>query len=415
MKIIVLGAGIIGVTTAYFLSSAGHQVFVIDKAKSPGLATSFANGGQLSYSYTDSLANPALAVQLLKLLKGQEPAFDMKWSINLFSWGLRFLRNCTKGRAAFNTENILRLAMYSREMIHQILALHSIEFNYQQNGKLHIYSSEQTFNKALQYVELKNSWGCQQQILSSQACLAKEPTLEHFAAKMVGGIFSPKDESGDCYLFTRVLADLCAKFNNVQFLYDTEITGLEVKKGRISRVKMADDSYYADAFVVCLGAESPLLCRTIGIKLPIYPLKGYSLTIPATTTAPTINITDTYHKMIYSTLGDKLRIAGLLEMCGYDTSINEARLKNMIQTAQTLFPDAGDYRQITPWVGLRAGTPDSAPILGWTCYPNLYLNTGHTMLGWTLAAGSAAVIADIINDSSPAIDLTGLTLKRFSI
>jgi D-amino-acid dehydrogenase len=413
MKIIVLGAGIIGVTTAYFLSSAGHEVFVIDKAKSPGLATSFANGGQLSYSYTDALANPALAVQLPKLLKGQEPAFDMKWAINLFSWGLRFLRNCTKSRAAFNTENILRLSMYSREMIHQILSLHSIEFNYQQNGKLHLYSSEQTFKTALQYVNLKNHWGCQQQVLTPQACLAKEPALEHFATKIVGGIFSPKDESGDSYLFTRALTDLCVKYNSVQFLYESEITALEVKKGRISRVKTTDDSYYADAFVVCLGAESPLLCQTIGIHLPIYPLKGYSLTMPATATAPTINITDIDHKMIYTTLGDKLRIGGVLEMCGYDTPINQVRLKKMIQTAQTLFPDAGDFRQLTSWAGLRAGTPDSAPIIGWTRYPNLYLNTGHTMLGWTLAAGSAAVVADIINDSSPAIDLTGLTLKRF--
>jgi D-amino-acid dehydrogenase len=415
MKIIVLGAGIIGVTTAYFLSSAGHEVFVIDKAKSPGLAASFANGGQLSYCYTDSLANPDLLRQLPKLLRGQEPFFDLKLSYEpaLWFWGLRFLRNCTKKRAIFNSENILRLALYSRQMLHQILTLHSIEFSYQQNGKLLLYTNEAAFKATTPYVNTKNQQGCQQQFWNAQTCLAKEPTLQHLASQIAGGIFSPIDESGDSYQFTRALAERCIASSGVHFLYDTEIIGLDVKKGRIHRVKTVDESYSADAFVICLGAESSLISQTIGIKLPIYPLKGYSISVPITAGTPSINITDMHHKMVYSRLGNQLRIAGLLEMCGYDTSIDETKVQYLVKIAQASFPEAGDYSQVTSWAGLRAGTPDSAPLLGWTRYPNLYLNTGHGMFGWTLACGSAAIVADIINETSSAIDLTGLTMRRF--
>jgi len=417
MKIIILGAGVIGVTTAYFLSRAGHEVVVIDKAAGAGLSATFANGGQLSYAYSDSLANPAMLPKLPGLFLGFEPAFDIKLSADpaLLSWGWRFLRNCTKTRAAFNTKNILRLALYSRLKLHQILAHQTIRFNYQQNGKLLIYINinKKDFLRAAKQTEIKNQWGCQQQVLTQAECLAKEPALKSIANDIVGGIFSPLDESGDAYLFTTALAKLCAASGKVQFFYNTEIKELVVDKGRISQVKTADNHYSADAFVMCLGAESPLLCRTIGLKLPIYPLKGYSITVPATPAAPSINITDVHHKIVYSTLGDNLRIAGMLEMCGYDASLDEAKWKKRIlQAALVSFPAAGDYRQITPWTGFRAGTPDSAPLLGRTCYSNFYLNTGHGMLGWTLACGSAAVVSDIINNSEPAIELTGLTLEE---
>jgi D-amino-acid dehydrogenase len=317
MKIIILGAGVIGVTTAYFLSRAGHEVLVIDKAAGAGLSASFANGGQLSYAYSDSLANPTMLPKLPGLLLGFEPAFDIKLSADpaLLSWGLRFLRNCTKARAAFNTKNILRLALYSRLKLHQILAHQTIRFNYQQNGKLLMYINKKDFLRAAKQMEIKNQWGSQQQVLTQAECLAKEPALKSIANNIVGGIFSPLDESGDAYLFTTALAKLCTASGKVQFFYNTEIKRLVVDKGRISYIKTADNHYSADAFVMCLGADSPLLSRTIGLKLPIYPLKGYSITVPATPAAPSINITDVHHKIVYSTLGDNLRYIFVNKCC----------------------------------------------------------------------------------------------------
>jgi D-amino-acid dehydrogenase len=416
MNIIILGAGVIGVTTAYFLNRAGHEVIVIDQATAAGLGASFANGGQLSYSYTDALANPAILPQLPKLLLGREPAFHLKLSFDpaLWNWGRQFLHNCTKVRATFNTTNVLRLALYSRSIVHQLVTEQQIEFDYRRNGKLHIYANAQDLQKAVDTMALKNQWGCQQQLLSATECLVKEPALRQLAGKIVGGIFSPLDEAGDSYKFTLALAKLCeASKNTVQFRYDTVVNRLVVENGRIAEVQTNTGKVRGDAVVLCLGAESALIGHTIGLKLPIYPLKGYSLTVPATAAAPVVNITDAQRKVVYCRLGDKLRIAGTVELGGYKATMNELQVQNIIKAAKDSFPAAGDYQQITRWVGLRPATPDSVPLLGRTPYPNLYLNTGHGMLGWTLACGSAVVVSDIINQIKPAIDLRGLTMERF--
>lgn len=415
MNIIILGAGVIGVTTAYFLNRAGHEVMVIDQASAAGLGASFANGGQLSYSYTDALASPAILPQLPNLLLGREPAFHLKLSFDptLWNWGRQFLRNCTKARATFNTTNVLRLALYSRAILHQLVTEQQIEFDYRRNSKLHIYAKAQDLQKAVDTRELKNQWGCQQQLFSAAECLVKEPALQQLAGKIVGGIFSPLDESGDSYKFTLALAKLCEASGTVQFKYNTVIKRVVVKNGQITEVQTNTGNVRGDAVVLCLGTDSPLIARTIGLKLPIYPLKGYSLTMPATATAPGVNITDAQRKVVYCRLGDRLRIAGTVELGGYQTTMNEPQVQNIIEAAKECFPEAGDYQQITRWVGLRPATPDSAPLLGRTPYPNLYLNTGHGMLGWTLACGSAMVVSDIINQVKPAIDLRGLTMDRF--
>lgn len=417
MNIIILGSGVIGVTTAYFLARRGHAVKVIEKASSAGQATSFANGGQLSYSYTDPLASPAILPKLTGLIAGKDPAFKIRLSADpaLLSWGMRFLRNCTASRTRFNTRNILRLALYSRQRLHALLDEHAIDFGYRRDGKLHVYADPEAFKNAVEAMRLKNEWGCRQEALDRTACLAKEPALKSWGGEIGGGIFSPLDESGDAYQFTSKLAEICQTVYGARFLYDTKIETLSAGNGRIVSVKTDKGSYQADVFVLSLGAYSPLLSRSIDLKLPVYPLKGYSLTVPAGVEAPTVSITDTRRKMVYCRLGERLRIAGMAELYGYDESLNPERVNELLEAAKEVFPKAGRYAEILHrWAGFRPSTPDSAPILGKTDYSNFYLNTGQGMLGWTLACGSAAVVAGVIDERPAAIDLTGLTLERFA-
>jgi D-amino-acid dehydrogenase len=410
MKIIVLGAGIIGITTAYYLSRSGHQVQVIEQATGPARGCSYANGGQLSYSYTEPLATPHLATQLPSLSWRRDSPLTIRVSAvpGLVKWGSAFLRSCTSATAATTTEDVLRLALYSREMLHRVINREQLEFDYRQTGKLHIYSDLRSFVKTRHRVDLKNRLGCEQQILDGPGCLAKEPALESLKGQIVGGVFSPLDESGDSYALARSLATISESSGGVQFNYGRKILKLDVQGQQLIGVRTDQGTYEGDAYILCTGATSPELSRMIGFNLPIYPVKGYSLTVPAAPRAPTVNITDTKFKLVYTTLGDRLRIAGMMEFNGYDNNKNEKILSRMLSVARRRFPEAGHYDQsVLTWTGLRPMTPDSTPIIGRSRYKNLFLNTGHGMLGSTLAFGSASVLADIVNGKQPETNLTG--------
>jgi len=404
MKIIVLGAGIVGITTAYFLSRSGHQVQVIEQAAGPAMGCSYANGGQLSYSYTEPLASAHLAMQLPGLLWRRDSPLSIRMRAvpGLVRWGSAFLRNCRSATAATTTEHVLRLALRSREMLHRVIDREQLEFDYRQTGKLHIYSDLKSFEKARSMVALKNRLGCEQQILDGSDCLACEPALERLKGRIVGGIFSPLDESGDTYALARSLATISKLSGGVLFTYGRKILKLDLQGQQLIGVQTNQGTYKADAYILCAGAYSPVLTRMIGFSLPIYPVKGYSITIPAAAGAPTVNITDAKYKLVYTTLGDRLRIAGMMEFNAYDNHKDEKCLSRLLSLVRHRFPKAGHYDQsILTWTGLRPMTPDSIPIIGKTRFNNLFLNTGHGMLGSTLAFGSAAMLADIVNGKRP--------------
>jgi D-amino-acid dehydrogenase len=296
-------------------------------------------------------------------------------------------------------------------MLHGVIDREQLEFEYRQTGKLHIYSDLRSFAKTGRMVALKNRLGCEQQILEVCDCLAREPALENLKGRIVGGVFSPLDESGDTYALARSLATVSELSGGVHFNYGQKILQLDNQGQRLIGVQTNQGTYKADAYILCAGAYSPVLMGMIGLSLPIYPVKGYSITIPAAAEAPTVNITDAKFKLVYTTLGERLRIAGLMEFNGYDNNKDERLLSRMLSLARHRFPNAGHYDQsVLTWTGLRPMTPAGVPIIGQTRFKNLFLNTGHGMLGSTLAFGSAAALADTVNGNQPK-----LNLSRFSI
>lgn len=415
MKIIVMGAGIVGLSTAYFLSRAGFDVQVLDQADGPAQACSFANGGQLSYSYTEPLASPGFLKTLPALMVCEDKPFAVRArSIpGLIGWGARFLKECTPERFAFNTTNILRLALYSKREMDALREAHKPDFGYRDAGKLHLYATEAALANAARTVSLKNRFGCHQQVLDAAQCLEHEPALQTIKGRIAGGVFSPLDACGDAFRFAQALMEIC-RHAGVCFDFNTRIHKILKDGQRISTLRTNRGEVRADAYVLCLGAQSPRLTKQLGIVLPILPGKGYSITVPAGPVCPSVNITDTRYRLVYSRLGPHFRIAGVMELAGYGLGLKERRLRVMSERAKATFPGGGDYAKRTGrWTGLRPLSPDSAPIIGQSPYANLYLNTGHGMLGWTLACGSAAIIANLVEGRKPAISLTGLAPDRF--
>lgn len=412
MNVIVLGAGVVGVATAYCLARRGHSVRVVEGAPSAARGTSFANGGQLSYCYTDPLASPAILPKLPGLALGRDPAFELHPSLDpaLVRWVAQFLRNCTGERELRNLRNVLRLALHSRDVLHRIVEEHIIDFDFRASGKLHVYADRESLDKVGERVRLKNDCGCAQEILESDACVALEPALAPIADDIAGGVYSPRDEAGDAHLFAEALEGICREHHGAHFQYGIRVTGIVAGKQGVERIETNAGRLEADAYVVALGPNSPAICDLIDLDVPVYPLKGYSITVPASEGAPRVCITDTPNKMVYCTLGERLRIAGMVELAGYDTQVDADKIELLIEKARRRFPDSGDYDNVLHrWSGLRPATPGSAPLLGETPIPRLFLNTGHGMLGWTLACGSADLVADIIDGARPAIDLEGLT------
>ncbi len=419
MHVVVLGAGVVGTTTALALAEDGHQVTVIDRQPGPALETSFANGAQISACHTKPWASPGVPWQAMKwMLQPDAPLLfrPLRWDPPLWAWGLRFLRNCTPDRVRVNMGRALRVSLYSRDVLRSLRQRTNIQYNQVLQGILHIYRTPEEFAEGRANAANLELLGLPQEILSVADCVRYEPALEHAAKHdLVGGLMSPADESGDARLFTEEIMKL-ATARGVVFRWNETITKLERTRNQITRVITNKGDITADAFVLAAGSYSPMLARDLGLSLPIYPAKGYSITTDVTTpnAAPTISITDETRYMVFSRLGNKLRVAGTAELAGWNTQLDAVRVAPLVNNAKSLFPDASPYTDVNPWCGLRPTTPDSVPILGHTPIENLMLNTGHGTLGWTMAAGSARVVADLIAGRTPEIDLSGLGLERFS-
>lgn len=412
MRVTVLGAGVVGVTTAWYLLEAGHEVTVVDRQPQPAQETSFANGGQISVSHAEPWANPQAPLKVLKWL-GREDApllFRPRADLAQWLWGLRFLRECLPARTRANTLAILSLAQYSRERLRALRARTGIEYHCLTRGILHLFTEGAEFARVPQRVQLLRDHGLPAEVLSPEECLRLEPALAESSVPLAGGLYGADDESGDARLFTEKLAALAAG-KGARFLFGCQVIGLESAGGRIMGVSVSRgnedrETLTSDAWVVCLGSYSPLLLAPLGERLPIYPVKGYSVTVPIGPShrAPTISITDEERKLVFSRLGDRLRVAGTAELAGYDNSLNIARCKPILDRAFGLFPRAGERAKVEFWTGLRPATPGNVPLVGRSRYENLFLNTGHGTLGWTLSCGSAAALADIISGRAPQVE-----------
>lgn len=411
MQICILGAGFLGVSTAYFLEKQGHKVTIIERQPKPAMETSFANGGQLSYGHAEPWANPSVLPKILKwMLKENSPLVLSRKSFTpeMIGWGIKFLMQCTNARAQQNTLNTWRLAAYSKKIMTELRNETTIDFNFLPNGVLHFFTDQKLFEGALKQAVFQAEHGCEYSALKPSQCIEKEPALARLEKQMVGGIFHAQDESGDIHLFTQGLA---AKLKNTQFFYNTEVVSLEREGRKIRAVKTNKNVIEADRFVVSLGSYSQKVLQPLGIRTNIYPMKGYSISVPVNgKKAPTVSITDQGSKIVYSRLGNILRAAGTAEFAGHDSSISPNRIAHMKSEMQRVFGDCGDFDQVTEWACLRPQTPAGTPLIGKTPYHNLYLNTGHGTLGWTLGAGSAKIVADIIEEKTPAIAMMGLML-----
>jgi D-amino-acid dehydrogenase len=415
MKIIILGSGVIGVCAAYVLSSRGHEVEVIERQPESGRETSFANGGQLSFSHAEPWANPGVLPKIAKwMFKDDAPlVLRPRADMEMIKWGLKFLMNCTARRAHTNSVSLLKLGLYSKKKMEELRTFSGVAFDNRRDGILHIFSQAQEFDHAVEQARFQEKLGCPAEIADAKKCVQLEPALEHAGKPLAGGIFQPLDESGDAFVFTRELSKLCVSEYKTVFRYGTQVLKINTDGGRITSVTSDKGEHKADAYIMSLGSYSPLYLNPIGIRAPIYPMKGYSVTFDANHYAPNMSLTDGEHKIVYSRLGNRLRIAGTAEFSGHNATVRPERIAPIVRAVKQLFPKCEFGAPTSEWACLRPSTPDGPPIIGKTRYANLYLNTGHGTLGWTQAAGSAALISDIIENRTPEISLEGLTIDRY--
>ncbi len=418
MKVLVLGAGLIGTATAYFLARDGHAVTVLDRQPGPGLETSYANGGQISVCHTQPWAAPGTPLQALRWMGRDDAPLAFRWTRwdpALWAWGLRFLGQCTAGAYRRNMERAVRIALYSRDQLKALRATENLSYDLRTQGIIKIYRSRSSLDKGLAAMRTTEAWGLHQKALGVDEVVALEPALADAAPLLTGGIYAPDDESGDAHRFTTQLAERATALG-ADFRGGVAVTGLETAKGRLSGVRTDRGTLTADATVLALGSYSPLIARTAGLRIPVYPAKGYSITvdIPPDGVAPTVSITDEDLKMVFSRFGNRLRAAGTAELAGWNTTLREARATLIRRETGRLFPRAGVTDQAPAWCGLRPKTPDSAPIIGPAPgVQGLWLNTGHGTLGWTMSCGSGRLVADLIGGKTPEISPDGLGLDRF--
>lgn len=422
MGVLVLGAGVVGLTTAYYLQQAGHDVTVVDRHRQVAAETSFANGAQLSYSYVAPLAGPGVLSKLPKwFLDANAPMrFRPTFDIDLWRWCARFVRACTEARSMRTTRQLLSLSFLSRDLMQQLIADEpSLRFDYARSGKLVLHRDPLAFQQAKALLAFQRSLGCEQEALDPTACVVLEPALTRVRSEIAGGIYTKSEDTADCHRFCVALAHRL-RDRGVRFAMGVSITALtKGKDGRVSAIAADGTRFDSAQIVVAMGSDSAALLKSIGMPVPLYPLKGYSLTVstrhrahrtgtaetatPAVT-APTISVTDFARKVVYARLGDRLRIAGMADLGKPSLSLEPDRLAALRHEAEALFPNAGDYDCAAPWAGLRPATPTGLPIIGQTALPNLWINIGHGALGFTLATGCAKLLSDRISGVPAPID-----------
>jgi len=415
MKVCVLGAGVLGITSAYELARRGHDVTVIERNSEPARECSFANGGQLSYSHSEPWANPYVFPKLFKWMWQEDAPLVLRFNADphMIRWGLLFLMNCTPARAKRHSEVMLRLGLYSKKKMAELVDNTQVEFDRVEKGILHVFDDAKEYDHAKKQAEYQYTLGCAETMMTTAEAIAMEPTLANAKKNIVGAIHAPIDESGDIHVFSRNLAELIAAKYNVKFRYNAPIKRVHKQGSQISHVELSNGEFLSgfDSYVMALGAPSAIHLRQVGLYVPIYPMKGYSITFNANEFAPTVSITDTSTKQVYTRLGDRMRVAGTAEFAGYNDSVRKVRIAPLLRGVQELFPGA-DLSVVDEWACLRPSTPDGPPMIGKTPLTNLYMNTGHGTLGWTQAAGSARLLADVMDGRPTEIPLTGLEIGR---
>lgn len=416
MTTVVLGAGVIGVTTAYCLARDGHEVIVVDRQPAAGLETSFANGGLVTPSMSDPWAAPGTPTMVLKGLGREDAPFVLRLSAipGMLSWGLSFLRNCAPARWRANTEAVLKLAVLSRDALDELSGATGIQYDRFDNGALRVYRDAESFDQARHGADIFRALGIDAVVADADGTVALEPALRPIRSAIAGAVHFPGDRAGDAMTFTQELARLAAA-SGVEFRFDTNIRGFEADGDKIAAIATDKGRVAGDRFVLALGSHSPLLARHIGLNLPIYPVKGYSATFSSDgwNDAPSMPVVDYKRKVAVTRLGERVRLAGTAEFNGYDRAPNPRRSATLLRDFGELFPERTAPAHIEYWNGLRPMTPNGRPILGPTRIRNLWLNTGHGPLGWTLACGSARITAALIAGRQTDIPIDGFALGRF--
>ncbi len=417
MRVLVLGSGVIGVASAYYLAKAGHDVTVVDRQPGPGLETSYANAGEISPGYSSPWATPGLILKAIKWLLMRDGPLVIRPLIDLrmWLWGLQLLGNCTERAYALNKSRMVRLAEYSRDRMIELRAATGVAYDDRQQGTLQLFRTQRQLDHTHADIEVLEQYGVPYELLDPAGCIAAEPGLATARTKFAGGLRLPNDETGDCKLFTDALARMCEEMG-VVFRYGTRIEAIVTEPGRVTGIAAGKAMLKADAYVVALGSFSPIMLRPLGISVPVYPIKGYSLTVPIVdaAVAPASTIMDETYKVAITRLGERIRIGGTAEIAGYDLTLRPARRGPLERSIGDLFPLAGDVERASFWCGLRPMTPDGTPVLGRSGpYSNLFLNTGHGTLGWTMAAGSGRVLADLVSGRQPEIETADLSLGRY--
>jgi D-amino-acid dehydrogenase len=416
MRVIVLGSGVVGVTTAYYLAKAGHEVTVIDRQPGPALETSFANAGQISPGYASPWAAPGIPLKAFKWLFQRHAPLAIQPDGSLFQlqWMWEMYKNCDADRYAVNKERMVRLAEYSRDCIRALRAETGISYEGRQQGTLQLFRTQAQFDGAAKDIEVLKQAGVPFEVLTRDQLAQAEPALANVRDKLVGGLRLPNDETGDCQLFTTRLAQM-ARDLGVRFQFDTAIERLDIANGQVVGVQTDKGRVTADRYVLALGSYSRLLLKE-QFRVPVYPLKGYSITVPIVDAAraPVSTILDETYKIAVTRFDDRIRVGGMAEIAGYSKALNPRRRETLELVVNDLFPGGGDVARATFWTGLRPMTPDSTPIVGATPLKNLFLNTGHGTLGWTMACGSASVIADLVGGKVPAIHADDLAVFRYA-
>lgn len=416
MRILILGAGVIGVTTAWYLRQQGHEVVVVDREAGPALSTSFGNAGQVSPGYASPWPAPGIPLKAVKWLLSRHAPLAIRptGDPDQYRWLWAMLRNCTHPRYAVSKARMVRLAEYSRDCLAELRVATGIEYEQRTLGTTQLFRTRAQLDAAERDIAVLREYGVRYELLDADGIVRVEPALAAVRDTLAGALRLPGDETGDCHLFTTRLAAM-ATAAGVEFRQGQTVEALLAEGDRLSGVRIDGRIETADRYVLALGSWSPQLLRPLGIRLPVYPLKGYSLTIPITRPemAPHSTVLDESYKVAITRFDARIRVGGMAEVSGYDLSLPQRRRETLELVVRSLYPDGGDLSRAEFWTGLRPSTPDGPPVVGATKYRNLWLNTGHGTLGWTMACGSARYLADLVDGRAPAIDTEGLDISRY--